>query len=725
MAEPTIIKITAKTEFVDSLLPVRLSGIMPGEPYKEETIREAIRRIYQSGRFSDIVCETTMTKEGVIVRFQTKDNPYLNEVNFSGNRKIKTKELKDKLAAKTGEILSPSKIFEWEQKISLLYKEKGFLLTKVKTLKSEPDSLHRINLYFQIDEGKKVRIKGIIFSGNHNLPEKSLKRVMKNKERRWYRKGWFLEDEFKADLERVTNFYKEKGFLSAQVVDYRFTEEDGFIKLYIDLEEGKKFFFGDIEIKGESLFKEEDLSKKTKMKKGDVYNYKKINNALQEFYSLYSEEGYIYAGILPIEEIKGDTVNLTFKIEEGIPATIRLVKIEGNNRTEDKVIRREIVTMPGTLFKRSEVMRSQRNVFNLGFFEDVQLDYHKVADTVGTIDLIYRVKEKPTFGTLGAGISYSQQEKLTGYIEVSQPNFLGKGQKVSLKLEKGGRKTNVGLGFNEPYLLDKPLSTGINLAYLTQPYDYYDKQDKSIGLSLSYPLILDYTRGYFSLGLGTTLIPPRSISPKYQPSGPWTIYSDTITKGFIQPTFSLIRDSRDYIFNPTAGAYYDYSFGLSAGRIRFLRSIFEERVYFPLFWKFSLMFRSRWGWIGALKKNDTIPLYEKFYPGGIGDNGIRGYPDRSLGPASDGYQIGGKALTIFNLEYKLKLAQYLSFISFFDCGNAYDSFTEINLSNLKRGIGVGMRLEIPMLGLVGVDFGYGLDAQPRKWEIHFQMGKVF
>ncbi|MEO0102260.1 MAG: outer membrane protein assembly factor BamA [candidate division WOR-3 bacterium] len=722
---PIIIKITAQTEFVDSLLVIKLSGLESGLPYRPEDIREAIKRIYKSGRFSEIIAETIQTKEGVIVKFQTKDNPYLKAIEFSGNRRIKTKELKEKIGAKAGEVLSPNKIFTFEQNILTLYKEKGFLLTKVKTLKSEEDSLHRITIYFQIDEGKKMRLKKICFLGNKNLSAKALGKVMKNKEKRWYRKGWFREEEMKEDLLRIINLYKEKGFLEAKVIDYSWSEEGEFINLTIELNEGKKFYFGEIALEGEKVFAEGELRKKLRMKKGEVYNYQKINKGIQELYAFYTEEGYIYCQIVPIEEIREDTVDIQFRIEEGIPALIRLVKIEENKRTEEKVIRREITTLPGTFFKRSEVLRSQRNIFNLGFFEDVQLDYRKVSEEAGEVDLIYRVKEKQTFGTLGGGVSYSQRDGVTGYIEITQPNFLGKGEKVGLKLEKGGRKTNLSFSFQEPYLFDRPISFDIGINYLTQPYDYYDKQDRSIDLGGSYPLALDFLRGYFALRFGQTLIPPRSISSRYQPVGPYTIYPDTIRKNFIQPGFSFIRDSRDYIFNPSAGSYYRFSQTFSFGQIRFFRSVIEERNHFPLFWKFSLMFRSRLGLIGEIKKNEPIPLYEKFFPGGIGDDGVRGYPDRSLGPTANGYPIGGKALLVFNMEYKLKLASYLSFILFFDAGNAYHSFSQINLTNLKRGCGPGVRLEIPMVGLVGVDFGYGIDARPRKWEIHFQIGKVF
>ncbi|MEO0090401.1 MAG: outer membrane protein assembly factor BamA [candidate division WOR-3 bacterium] len=715
-----IYQVRAKTEFIDTLTVLNLCGIKPGEILSSERVAEAIKKIYKSGLFSDIKAETTITDKGIILIFTTKDNPLLKDIIFSGNQKVKTKELKEKIKYKKGEVISEYKIFNYQKEILNLYKEKGFVAPKVFYTKSERDSQNMVTITFHIEEGKKYKIRKINLIGVKNLKENKIKRKLVNREKRWYRKGIFKEEEFKKDLTRITDYYKENGFLQVKIVDYELKSEGDWLEINIQLEEGKKFYLGDINFSGNNSIGIESLKKAIKLKKGDYYNVKKMNLSLQELYNLYQEEGYLYCQINPIEEIRNDTVDVNYEIKEGNPVKIRLVNIEGNERTKDKVIRREIVTLPGDLFKKSLLIRSQRNIFNLGFFEDISVDFTPVDSEY--IDLNYKVKEKVTFGQVSASVSYSQKEKIVGGFEISQPNLFGKGQKIYLKLEKGGTVTNLQMGFEEPYLFDIPFSCGFNLLYYSYAYDYYDKLDRNLSFNFSYPIILDYTRIYWGLKFGSSYIPPKSIKDTKVPK---EVYRDTIKKIYLSPNFSIIRDARDYVFNPSAGSYYLYSFDISTLKINFLRQIIDVRVYFPLFWKFSLMARTRIGYITELKRNDTVPLYERFYLGGVGEEGIRGYPDRSISPVKDGYLVGGKAMTIFNLEYKLKLAYYLSFIAFFDCGNCFEDLNKINFGTFKRGVGVGVRVEVPMLGLIGFDLGYGFDREGNKLEPHFQFGKTF
>jgi outer membrane protein insertion porin family len=582
----------------------------------------------------------------------------------------------------------------------------------------------------QIDEGERVKIKKVEIQGNSALSDKQIKRKLTNKEKVWYRKGLFKEDKFKDDLEKVVEIYKENGYLDAKVEDYNLDFDQGegkqqWLNIKIIVTEGIRYYLGNISFEGDSLIKEEQLQSAMRIKPGQVYNAKKVGQNLVDLYGLYSEEGFIYAEINPIEEISNDTVNIRYTITEKDPARIRLVMIEGNERTMDKVIRREVSSLPGTVFKRSDVVRSQRDIFNLGFFDDVKLDYRRVND-IGDIDLIYQVKEKASFGTIGAGISYSAQDNFTGYIELSQPNLLGKGQKLTIKLEKGSALANAQLSFAEPYLFDKPLSVGSNLFYLTHEYDYYEKREKGIGINIARPLPLDYSRIYFGLQLDDVIVPATSIKSTYSPTGVYNVYRDTIHRTTLSPSVNFTRDSRDYIFNPISGSSLSYLLELSTIDIYFHRHILDGSVYFPMFKKFSLMFRSRLGFIEGFRNKDTIPIYERFYAGGTGLNGIRGYGDQSIGVQEGGYNIGGKALALYSIEYKFRPSPQLAFLAFVDAGNTWNSFKDFNISNMKRGAGVGVRLEVPMIGLIGFDFGYGFDREGGgKWEPHFQIGRTF
>ncbi|MEO0076583.1 MAG: outer membrane protein assembly factor BamA, partial [candidate division WOR-3 bacterium] len=525
-----ITNIEAETKFTDSNLIIKTSGIKVGEQYSKYQIALAIQRLYQLKLFETIEVDTIHIADGVQVKFIVKEFPILQDVKFFGNRKIKTKDLIEKTKIKIGEVVTNQKIFDWKLAIQDLYKQKGYILIKVNVQKSEPDSTNRVSIIFQIDEGEKVRIKKIEIIGNSALSDKKIKKRMANKEKVWYRKGLFSEDKFKQDLDNIIELYKEHGFLDAQIVNYdiKFDEQDNnqWLDLIINIDEGQQYYIGDISFVGDSVIKSEELKSALRIKPNQVYNIKKINQTLVELYSIYSEQGFIYAQITPNEDIINNTVNIKYSIVENQPAKIRLVIIEGNERTHDKVIRRQISSLPGSIFKRSDVIRSQRDIFNLGFFEDVKLDYNRVNEQ-GDIDLIYQVKEKSSFGTIGAGISYSAQDKLTGYMELTQPNLFGKGQQLSIKAEKGGAKTNLQLGFVEPYLFDKPITGGINVSYLTRQYDYYEKKENAISLSFSRPLLLDYSRIHLGINISDVVVPSKSISANYKPTGIYSVYRDT------------------------------------------------------------------------------------------------------------------------------------------------------------------------------------------------------
>jgi len=723
-----LLDVSVRARATDTALVVRTAGLSRGQLLTPAALRtsleDAVRRVYGLGLFSQVKAETSRVADGVRLTFVVEEFPRLRSVAYEGFRRVRKKDLESKVKTREGEILTDKKVFDWQQEILKLYKEKGFLLVKVEHEMSKPDSVGEVILTYKIDEGDPVKIRNIEITGNDHFTDEQIEIKLTNRQKRWYRKANLKEDEFVKDLDRIVDFYKQRGFIDAKVIDYDMKFDRGWASITINVAEGGKYYFGDVTIKGDSVMKEADLRKLIRYRAGEAYNTKLAQATLQDLFSTYSEEGYIYAQVAPVEKVRADTVDIAYEITEGAPAKVRLVSIEGNEQTHDKVIRREISSLPGYTFRRSEIMRSQRDIFNLGFFEDVALDYRR-ADTTGTIDLIYRVKEKSFFGTVGAGVTYSGSEGVTGYVELQQPNLFGRGQRASIKVEKGGKVGNVALAFTEPWLFDRPISAGVDVAYLTTTYDYYSKQTIGGGFTFSRPLPLDYTRGYLILRVSDAYVPPSQIKSGYSPTGPFNIYQDTIHKTAFTPTVSFTRDSRDYIYNALTGSSTTYQLDLSVGDIRFHRHIFDMSQYFPLFWKFGIMGRTRLGYITGFTSADTVPIYERFTPGGTGLDGIRGYGERSIGPKDAGYVIGGRAEAIFALEYKLRLSRQLSFLAFADAGNTWNSINQFSFSDLKRGAGVGVRLEIPMLGLLGFDFGYGFDKANPGWEPHFQIGRTF
>jgi outer membrane protein insertion porin family len=616
-------------------------------------------------------------------------------------------------------VITDRDIFEAKSDIIDLYKEKSFYYTTVQD-SSIIDSLNKIDVFFIIKEGVEPRIGKIEITGNDAFTDSKITKMMQNKPKAFLRGGKLDEVKLQEDVAKIKSFYRDNGYLDAEINEPIIeVEEDRFI-ITINIEEHERYYVGEITFSGDSVFNAQQLARVVKYKSGDVYNLSEVEETHQELYGAYADEGYIYCSIAQNENVRDSFIDIEYVIDESSPATINRVVITGNYSTRENVIRRELTTIPGEKFRRSDVIRSLREVFNLGFFDNVE-PLTGIPDDSGRIDLIYKVTEKEGVATVGAGVSYSAQDKLTGYFELSHPNMWGKGQRLYTKVELGGRLTNFQVGYTEPWFFNTRTSAGIDLYYTNRFWDYYTKRDIGFAGRVSFPFYLDYTRLGYTLRAERTQI--LDIATSYTPpSSGYSLYDDTISKWTVSNSFVITRDSRDFIFNPTSGSYMALRAEVAKkflfANVDYNRLTFEARTYLPIYWKFVLMGRIK---AGVVTSTDEVPLYKRFYAGGVGDDGVRGYSDRSLSPEVDGRRVGGSALLINNLELKLKLSPSLSFLAFYDAGNAFESYKDVNLHNLYRGVGVGVRIEIPMMGILGFDMGYGLDREQPGFEPHFQI----
>ncbi|TES94393.1 MAG: outer membrane protein assembly factor BamA [Candidatus Cloacimonadota bacterium] len=702
------------------------SMLQVGDEITQRKLDNAIKKIYKLGLFSNVKISGEKTEAGELIIIEVEENPFLKELIFIGNDHIKEKDLKEALGIQEGEIISPQKVFKWTKKIKDKYKEKRFLLVKVSSEITREDE--KAKLTFSIDEGRRVRIKNIYFTGNTIFPDKKLGSQMKNKRKRWWRSGNFDEEEFYNDLERITDLYKKKGYPKCEIKDYEISYDarQEWMTIRIDVSEGTKFFLGEPLFEGNIIIKTEVLNAAVRYKSGDVYNKEKLDDTMVEFYSLYTELGHIYAYIIPEEEIVNDTINIKYIIQEGEPAHLRKIVISGNSKTWEKVIRRELKIYPGDLFKRSKLIDSQRAVFNLGFFEDMKLD-SKRANEEGDIDLILEITEKQV-GQFTAGMGYSQAWGLTGNISLTIPNLLGRGTTAYFSLEKGGKLANYRFGYTEPWLFDTPTSAGFDIFFVTRKWDYFNDRKRGGTIRLGRPIPrLKYTRAYTSYTLEKVTV---SVPKEYESKVSKYILDQRGTKWRSSVSFNITRDSRNYIFNATTGSKNsftaEFSGGILGGSIDYQKYLFETRWYERSFFNFVLMIRSKFGIIDGYSSPETVPVYERFYLGGVGDWGIRGYPDRSIGPREGFSIIGGRSAFVFTLEYKYMITKGINWLIFLDAGNTWRSFRSTDLSDLKKGVGTGIRIEVPMMGILGFDIGYGFDKESYGgWTPHFQLGTSF
>ncbi len=715
----TIANITVDAKYTDKELIIQTSGMKIGEQFKESAIKQAINNLYRLRLFNNIAIDTSIVADGIFINISVDEAPFLSgKPQFIANKKIRQGDLLKKIDLKDGQVLTKKAIFDARVKIIDHYNEKNYYNTTVSD-SIVPDTLNRVKLYFIINEGSPLRISRINIEGNYALTDGAIKRKMQNREKGFLRSGKLDRVKLKEDVERIKNFYRENGFLDVIVQEPEINVSDGKLTVTINITENQRYYTGNIKFSGNNLFSSDQLEKNLKLQTNEIFDLTKAQNSLQKFYEIYADEGYIYCAIVPIETIRDSFIDIEYQITESRPANINRINIAGNYRTREKVIRREIVTLPGTRFRRSQVIRSMREIFNLGFFEDITPETGTPDDS-GNIDLTYRVKEKEGVGSIGAGMAYSAQDKLTGYIELSHPNIFGRGQRVYTKFEIGGRLTNVQFGFTEPWLFDTRTTAGFDIYYTNRRWDFYTKRDIGGATNFSFPFFLDYTRFNYTFRVERTQI--LDIAKEYQPTTGYDLRNDTIPKWTLANNYGIIRDTRDFIFNPSSGSYISLQSEIAKpwifANIDYNRFTFETRSYFPVYWKFVLMTRFR---AGIVTSSSEVPYYKRFYAGGTGEDGVRGYSDRSLTPFENGKAVGGNALFINNLELKLKLSQSFAFLVFYDMGNAFASYKDINLYDLKRGAGIGIRVEIPMMGVLGFDLGYGFDRAQPGFEPHFQI----
>ena len=737
----------------DTDLILSSSGIKEGEELTVEITQRAIRRLYDLGLFSQVDVEMEEGEGGVKVILRVEEYPLLSQWKLEGNKEISTKKIEKEIKATPGEILSPQKIFQWKNQIKEMYEKKGYLEALIQEEVSEPNEEGRSHLVLRITEGRDVRIKEVVVLGNKAFSDSKIESKMKNKHKRFLRSGKFDEKLLGEDLEKIVLFYRKNGYMDAKVTDHHveYDETKKWLVIVVEMVEGPQYHLGEVTFEGNALFPPEKLEEKIRLKKGEVYNAEKMEESLMELYSLYTEEGYIYANISPSESSKSDVIIVHYQIVEGNPAHVRKIEITGNRTTREKVIRRELEIIPGEIFKRSKVMRSQRDVFNLGFFEDVQLD-SKPATEEGDIDLILNVKEKPT-GQIGAGMSFSALDGLTGYISLTVPNLFGKGQKGNLLLERGGRKTNIQLGFTEPWFLDTPTSVGFDLFHLNRKrIEKYTEKRTGGDLRLSREILKDI-RGYWMYRL-------EDVEVSLDEENFILQQSDGISSS---SRITLTRDTRDNFFNSKTGMRNSFSVENSGrflgGDIHYQTYILESRWFHPTFWKFIFSIGGRAGYVTDYLDPSVIPIFERFILGGVGEWGLRGYPDRSIyireermggrdipiKRRSGGYdpnktykiggqtvRLGGRTAIILSAEHKFPIAQSFYALSFAEAGNTWEDFESIRLEtleDLKKSVGMGIRMEIPMMGVLGFDLGYGFDSHPTRvgpgWEFHFQAGSAF
>lgn len=791
-------------DHLDANVLILLSGLTVGDKVQVpgEKFSTAIENLWKQGLFEDVkIVATNIQGNLIFLKIVVLERPRLSHIILKGMKKSDGDDLHDKINIPPGKVVTDATLALATQKVKDFFVTKGYMDTKVTvTQEKEPKLDNAVNIYITVDKGEKVRIKDINISGNKSIVTWKLRRTFKEtKRRRWwnpFNNGKFDEDNYVKDKKAFLAKYNEKGFRDAKIVkDTMYRVSDKRVNIDIVVDEGRKYYFGNVTWIGNSKYSTRVLTDVFGIKKGDVYDQSQLDAKLfmnpngNDISSLYMDDGYLFFNITPVEVmVNKDSIDLEMRIYEGKQATINKVTVSGNTKTNDRVIMREIRTRPGQLFRRSDIIRTQRQLSQLGYFDPEKMNVTPVPNqATGTVDIDYTVEEKPSdqielSGGYGGG-------RIVGTLGVTFNNFSGKnffkkgawrplpsgdGQRLSLRGQSNGLLyQSYNLSFTEPWLGGKkPNSLSVSAYYSVQNLTGAKRFIKTDGVKTLNPLLQSLNITGVSVGLGKRLKWPDDYFTLYQEVNYqyYVLHNYNsifnFTNGYANNIYykmSIQRNSIDKPIFETRGSQIaltgqwtppysalngkDYGPQMSDQErykfVEYQKYKFTTTFFTPITNKRgvdgkesrNLVLRTSAG-VGFLTSYNNqvgISPFERFYLGGSGLTGysldgreiiaLRGYSDQSLSPTR-----GASFITKYTAELRypvtLNPQATIYVLGFTEAGNSWEKAREFNPFNVKRSAGVGVRVFLPMFGLIGFDYGWRLDAFPgmAKGQFHFTIG---
>ena len=788
---------------------IAISELSIGENIKipGDAITNAIKKLWDQGLFSDVsISIDKKINNSIFLSINLKEHARLSQFKFKGKKISKSDitNLKEELKLMRGKVLTQNLIQNSLQKISKYYVNKGFYNVQVGYVTNIDSSVvNGKNLIFNINKGDKMKIKEIYIKGRkkiandkhsllnpndsvYALSNKKIKKSMKDTKVKNFWRFWkiskFIDENWTNDEKNIIEKYNQIGYRDAQIThDTSYINDDNTITIEITINEGKPYRFGSIDFIGNSIYSSSFLYQKLGIKEGDIFDQSILNSRLfgdpegTDISSLYLDDGYLFFNATPIEtSVNDNKIDLEIRIYEGEQARISNVKVKGNTKTNDHVIMREIRTRPGDLFKRSDIMRSQRELAQMQYFNPEKFDVKVDPDGVrNEVDITYVVEEKSSDqiqlqGGWGAG-------RVVGSLGLSFNNFStknffkkekwtplpsGDGQILSLSASSNGiYYQNYNIAFTEPWLGGKkPNSLSVSLYKSISSNGQQGDSRQAIeiaGLTIGLGKRLKFPDDYFTLYNAINLQQYKLINNQS-----FFSFSNGYSNN-INYNIKIGRNSTDQLIYPRRGSNFSLSLKITPPYSMFdgiddYSSISDQEKYAWIEyykWKFKsswfsafseklvLNTRVEMGLLGAYNNNLGVAPFERFYVGGDGMSGmgyqfdgrelisLRGYSNNSISPQT-GATIYSKYTTELRYAISLNPSSTVYALAFLEAGNAWDSFDNYNPFLVKRSAGFGVRLMLPMIGMMGLDYGWGLDdivgrPDANGGQFHFSIGQQF
>ncbi|OGX06533.1 MAG: outer membrane protein assembly factor BamA, partial [Omnitrophica WOR_2 bacterium GWA2_47_8] len=623
-------------------IAVILSKIKPrvGQPYLQNVMSDDLKRLYNTGYFSDVSVDKQDFEGGYKVIIILQEKLIVQEITFSKTRYIRAATILSKIKTQKGKFLDNKNLKDDVRVIQELYNQKGLTNVSVDVETVTDEANNKAQLHFVIKEGGRVLIKEIHVYGNKAYRQKKIISLIKTRAKFFLNTGYLKEDVLEEDMQRIASFYEREGYIDAKATNELEYLEGGKIILNIHVEEGKRYYIESITFQGNSVVSEAEL--KNIMKESVVekpFSREKLTVDLSNIRTLYFDKGYIFANARESTSLNPDTGRVQVKIEisEGTQAYVNKIKIQGNTRTRDIVVRREIRLNPGDKFDGEKLRRSKERLRNLGYFEDINYDIED-TDTPDKKDLVVQVTEAKT-GTLSFGGGYSSVDQIVGFVEIEQknfdftnwPTFTGAGQQLTLRAETGSTRNNTMLSFTEPWIFDYPVSGGFDI------YRNERDRERDVGYAYDEKRVggdVRFGKQFTEFISGDTYYKRENVDiGNLESNVSADLRSEEGESALSIVGFTLSRDGRDSTISPTKGLLVSGSADVAGGPLGgdkdFYRFQTRASYYVPLKFNSVLELRLRTGVANEFGDSDKVPIFERFFAGGA--RTIRGYNERKVG----------------------------------------------------------------------------------------------
>ncbi len=704
-----------------------------GEPYSAEKVREDVKALYAFGFFDDVVVEAEVFEGGLKLAYVVTEKPGVRAVQFVGNNNIKTDKLREKIDIAEGSVVAPGALAQNAEKIRLFYEDEGYYLARVEP-RLDRISDREVNVIFQIDEGDRFEVTDIQILGNKGLTAKQIKDVLDTRELLlFFFFGTLKRENLRRDMDRIRALYLDHGYLEIRVdepqveVDRKARK----LKIVVRVAEGPQYKVGTVRVAGNRVFTDEEILKAISTRPGGIFSRAGVQRDVLLITESYSTLGYLFADVVPATDVKREPllVDVTLEVAEGKQAFVDRIEIAGNTKTRDKVIRREIPLVEGNVFNSQLLALGKRSLEALNYFEEVKTET-KRGSADDKVNVSVEVKEKAT-GQFTAGVGFSSIDGPLASVGLSQANFLGLGQSLSLSAQVSTKTLRGNLVFIEPHLLDTDFS--MTVTAFSDRLNYKDFQG------------FNQDRLGGSIGFGRRLFGNMAASLAYRleqtkikdvaSNAPLQIQLAAATNNGESSTSSvtaaLVWDVRDNPRDPTRGYRLTGSATFAGGPLgftnNFYKSSFDAEYFYPLFWRVVGRLHGNIAYGNGFSDTPTLVPQERYYLGGV--NTVRGFKNFAISPVDPqtGGETGGNKAMFTNVEVVFPIMEQFNVkgILFFDAGNVFDERSGFHFS-FRRSAGPGIRLNTP-LGTLGVFMGINLgqkSGEPLK-VFSFTVGSSF